>query len=324
MKEKWVPAAAAGCSMAVLVLDSRCAAQAASEGLQLCLNSVIPSLFPMMVLSCYLSAWFGSAGLTAVGILGGFPTGAHCIAQGVRQGRWSKEQGQSLLGVCNLCGPGFLFGLAGTSLGHGLAGLGLFLVQLECAWMVWTIWGLRLEGGSASARVSLPQAVLAGCRGMVSVCAWVILAGVWVSFLRRWVGPFLPNAVQIVLTGVLELTNGCLALQELDDPMVRWLLACGMVSFGGVSVALQVQSAVDGTGMGVGTYMTQKAVMGILAVGLGWLSWSYGWLGLGAPALAVILLKKAVEKTIPVVYNRPKESKERDTYAISERYGKIL
>ncbi len=303
----------ASASMVMLVLDSKCAAQAASESIGLCLTTVIPSLFPMMVLSNYLVPAFGSGGLAVVGILGGFPTGAAAIGQGIRQGLWSAAQGTQWLGICNLCGPGFLFGLAGNCVGHPLAGLGLFLVQLECAWLISIAWNIRLEGSSGG-QVPLTQAVSNASRGMVSVCAWVILAGIWVRFFQRWLAPFFPQVVGVVLSGVWELTNGCVALKALESTSLRWMLACGMVSFGGISVALQVGSA---SGLELGHYLRQKTAMATLALVLGWLTWHLQWLGLLIPIPAGMILKKTVEKPGPLLYNSPKDSKERDTYAVS-------
>ena len=80
-------------SMIFLILDSRCAADSAREALILCCRTLIPSLFPLFVLGGMLVpalAQIRIPGLSRIlgfpegyfllGLLGGYPLGAACIA----------------------------------------------------------------------------------------------------------------------------------------------------------------------------------------------------------------------------------------------------
>ena len=53
-RRKWIRGIAAACAMLVMILDTRTAVISARDGVLLCLNTVIPSLFPFIVLSTAL------------------------------------------------------------------------------------------------------------------------------------------------------------------------------------------------------------------------------------------------------------------------------
>ena len=110
-------------------------AQGARQGVSLCAELIIPSLFPFFVLSSLLiatglaelcarplgrllSPLFGTsgAGLSALvlGLVGGYPVGARTLAQlAERKACSPKELGRLSL-FCNNCGPAFFVGAAGV------------------------------------------------------------------------------------------------------------------------------------------------------------------------------------------------------------------
>ena len=244
----------------LLILDSRCAAQSVSEGLELCLRTVIPALFPLFVLSSVLlpqlarvrfPAGFsrflgipgGCEGIFLLGCVGGFPLGARCIAQAVENSALSRRDGTRMLGLCSNCGPAFLFGILPSVFEQPLAPLGIFCIQLETALLTAALWPGKSDrrGSFSLPPVSLSDAVRGAVRSVGTVCAWILLASVPAGFLRRWLFPFLPQTLQLLCTGVLELTAGCLELSRCSDPGLRLVLGCGFVCFGGVSVLLQIR-----------------------------------------------------------------------------------
>ena len=101
-------------AMVLLILDSRNTVRFAAKGIDLCIRTVIPSLFPFFVLSIYLTGNLGGSGILPVlisGFLGGYPTGAQAAAQLWRTGRITRTQGNKLLLFCSQAGPSFLFGM---------------------------------------------------------------------------------------------------------------------------------------------------------------------------------------------------------------------
>lgn len=311
--------------MLCLIIDSRYAAQYAADSLELCLKTVIPSLFPMFVLSgLMVSALSGSGhrglslledvlrlprgcgSLFLLGAVGGFPVGAQCIVQAIDAGSLSRRDGERMLGFCNNCSPAFLFGILANIFADPFAPLLVFLIQLETAMAAAVLWGSGSDQPMKIPRsaITLPQAVNRAVRSMVSVCAWVVLAGVITGFLTRWLYPFLPEPVPALLTGLTELTGGVLGLSGISDERLRFVLCCVFVCFGGVSVLLQIQSIAGEKGLSMRFCVQQKLFQGMLGGILGGLCAAFGPVCLFFPAVFVLLWKKAVEIPRESVYNK--------------------
>lgn len=299
--------------MLLLILDSRCAADSAREALSLCARTLIPSLFPLFVLGGMLVPGLSQIhvpglsrilgfpeGYFLLGSLGGYPLGAACIAQAVERKELPEDAGARMLGLCSLCGPGFLFGVVGALLSTKEATL-IFLMQLEATLLTAALWsGQHIEKGSIpSQSVSLPDALSRAVASILSVCGWVTLAAVTAGFLRRWVFPFFPAEVSILLTGLMELTNGIFAARELARE-VQFVLCALFSSFGGVSVLLQIGGLSKGIGMI--PCILQKAAHGLLTAALALFFLRTGmWSLLLIPA--VLFAKIAVEIPRRMVYN---------------------
>lgn len=300
-------------SMIFLILDSRCAADSAREALILCGRTLIPSLFPLFVLGGMLVpglAQIRIPGLSRIlgfpegyfllGLLGGYPLGAACIARAAERGDLRAEDAERITGLCSLCGPGFLFGVVGTLLSPGAAAV-LFALQLEAALLTAALWpGTSAIHCQAHADpVSLPDALNKAVRSLLTVCGWVTLAAVATGFLRRWVFPFLPEGIAVVLTGLMELTNGILAAGNLGKD-TQFLLCALFASFGGISVLLQIRGVSPVIPMG--QCIAQKTAHAVITTALAFL-----YLRTGIPALflipALLFAKIAVEIPSGMMYN---------------------
>ena len=62
-------------------------------------------------------------------------------------------------------------------------------------------------------------------------------------FLDRWVLWLFPAELQVLLCGLLELSNGCVRLSEVSIQGLRFVLSGTVLAFGGFCVAMQVASA---------------------------------------------------------------------------------
>lgn len=323
--------------MTVLILDSRCAADSAREAIELCISTLIPVLFPLFVLSAMLVPALGAlrmpllskilgfpeggGGLFLIGCAGGFPVGAACVAQASRERQLSREMAGELLGLCSFCGPSFLFGVIGNVLSLRDAAV-LFVIQLETALLI-AVFRKHSAPGSfrpSAEAVSLPQAVRRAISSIATVCAWVILAGVAAGFLKRWLFPLLPKSLGIFLTGMLELTNGVFALEELS-PGLRLPFCAFFVTFGGVSVLLQIAAVAAPAGLRMGKCIRQKTIQALLAAFIAILTQSFGPWAIALPLL-VLIPKIAVEISGVVCYDNGR--KEGITHAVSQKDGAVL
>ena len=140
---------------AVLLFFPDVSAAATREGVALCLQTVLPSLFPFFVLSSLLVQsdvprllsramagvmypLFGVSGAGAsaliLGLLGGYPVGARTVAELYGRGEIAREEAEQLLAFCNNSGPGFFLGVCGTAVfGSARAGAYLYLIHVGAA-----------------------------------------------------------------------------------------------------------------------------------------------------------------------------------------------
>lgn len=311
-------------AMALLILDSRCAADAVRSSLALCLQTLIPALFPLFVLCAMLVPRLsgirlpglarllglpeGSEGLLILGCIGGFPVGAACIAQAVDSGGLSKGDGSRMLGISSFCGPAFLFGIIGTVFSLRDAAL-LSCIQLETAILTAMLWPAPCREsfhGADIPPVSLPAALKRATASLVCVCGWVTLAGVAAGFLRRWLGPFLPDCAGVLLTGLLELTGGIFSLDAIAPEGLRFVLCAVFVCFGGISVLMQIAGFAAGSGMSMSACIAQKCTQGMLgaalASGTAYFGPAFLLTGILFPAVKI-----AVEISGRMVYNGPRK-----------------
>ena len=253
-------------SIALLILDSPTAFSGAAEGLELCIRTVIPALFPFFVLSTYLTSQTicfpvlaplcrlfripaNCGNVLISSFLGGYPAGAKSVADAYRSGCISRDTANRMLAFCNQAGPSFLFGM-----------VALQFPERKYPWLLWACqfisalsvsWLIPPQGdvsGHAAKQKSLtlPGALRGAISVTASVCGWVILFRVIIAFLSRWFFWLLPAEVVTILTGFLELTNGCAALGAVEDVNLRFLLAAMILSFGGICVTMQTASVIDG------------------------------------------------------------------------------
>ena len=271
---------------AALLWDAAGAAEAVRRGIELCLTSVIPALFPFFAVSSLLvslgagraarilerpfRALFrcGGAGAAAflLGMLGGYPVGAATVASLVRQGDASPAEGRRLLAFCNNAGPSFIIGVAGLAVfGSARTGAYLYLIHITAAMAA----GFLLRGRRAAdggtyhppARPGLISAFLSAVQGAASamgrVCASVVFFLVLLSLTERVTGPLPPWAA-----GFWELTNGVL---RLSPTRAGFITAAALLGWGGLSVHCQTASVLDGTNVPLDRYFLGKALQSLLS-----------------------------------------------------------
>lgn len=287
MKQRNIlPGLFAALGMLLLILDSKTALSGAREGIELCLQTVIPSLFPFFILSGILvnslmgtSLPFlrplgrllgmpeGTESLLISGFLGGYPVGAKSVRDAWKDGHVEKEDAERLLSFCNNAGPAFLFGMAAPMFSDPLAG-----------WILWGIHILSALGAGFLFRqkpkrpaalpsgnnVTVAQAMQNALFVTAQVCGWVILFRVITSFLNRWFLWLLPAWGQMAVMGLLELANGCVGLHTIASQPVRFLLCAAMLSCGGLCVTMQTLSVTRGLNLKL--YFSGKLVHTLLSI----------------------------------------------------------
>jgi len=204
---------AALCGLFVMIAASAQTVAACREGLRLCVELILPSLFPFFVLSALLGKLglpdllgkrlaplgeelfhVSGAGCTAffMGLLGGYPLGAAYIAALAESGQVSDREASRLLAFCNNSGPAFFVGALGTGV-FGSVRIGLLLYAVHTAAALLT--GILFRGksaGSGSAVLpapplplsrAIPEAVRQAVSASLNVCGFVVCFAVFTGLL---------------------------------------------------------------------------------------------------------------------------------------------
>ena len=315
----------------ILVLDARTALHGAAAGMELCIRTVVPSLFPFLFLCGLLtdSLWgsrmlflkfagnrlgipSGAESILLSGLLGGYPAGAAAVGNAVLQGSLSKEDGEHLLTFCSNAGPAFLFGMTARQ----FPDLGWILAMWLCLILSSLITGRLMPAPAPSSAVLSPRtSSLSGSlnrtvKTMGAICGWVLLFRILTEFLNRWALWIFPDDIQVLLTGLLELSNGCCCLSRMDDLRLRFLVGTLIHAFGGLCVTMQTASVIGGLSMK--PYLIGKVMQSLLAVALGALWLQFGWI---CPGLILVIILAFPGKA---VYNAFITT-GRTLYAVSEK-----
>ena len=277
-------------ALALLSLKSAECAGCAREGLRLCLETVLPTLFPFFVasllfVSCgaadglgallapFMRSLFGVGGAgaaaLALGLCGGYPVGAKTAAALYADGCLSRDEAERLLAFCNNAGPGFILGVCGGAvLESARAGAYLLLVHVAAALLTGVLLRRRGEAKSSRggevprpARQSLARAFPAAVRDSFSA-VWGVCGFVVFFMALRGLVPALPPRLA-PLWGFLELTGGVLSLR---GGGARAFVACAvLLGWGGLSVHAQTLSVLEGSGLSARYYLLGKAVHAALS-----------------------------------------------------------
>ena len=303
------------CAGTALVLYPTQSMDAGRQGLQLCANVIVPSLFPFFVLSSLvvelgMARYLGQAlealmwplfrvsgpGASALvlGLVGGYPVGAQTAISLYEKGLCSKKETQRLLAFCNNSGPAFIFGVVGAGVfGSGAVGLLLYLAHMTASLCVGLLF--RFYGGddSSSARcrskphfqtarfyTALTTSIKNSFASALNICAFVVFFSVVIRllFLCGVMGAaadalalllapagFDQTLAHQLLTGFLEISSGVTSLSGEGSLTGQVSMAAFMLGWAGLSVHCQVLSFLGDSGLSPGTYLTGKALHGILS-----------------------------------------------------------
>lgn len=267
-----------------MIFDSKTAISGATEGIRLCISTVIPSLFPFFLVSgvlisvmgfgntslfSFLGVPKGADKLLLVGFLGGYPVGAQSVSQQVQTGNLSRQDAERLLAFCSNAGPAFLFGIGATIFGQ--------------AWICWLLWSIHVIAALAVAcllprghteslavcekpvSTSLTAVMVQSVRSIALVCGWIVAFRTVITFATRWFLWLLPSNLQLLLVGLMELTNGCCDLQDISSLGLRMQLFSVFLGFGGLCVLLQTHSVIAGSGLTGRLYFPGKVAQATIS-----------------------------------------------------------
>lgn len=251
-------------AMILLIHDSRHAIEGAKEGIELCIYTIIPTLFPFCVLSIIFRSMLsgknwpllrpieqlcampeGCGLIFLIGLLGGYPIGAICVEQALKDKSIKPDEAKYLRAVCNNAGPSFIMGMLAPLFRNFKLGFVLILIQALSALLT----NLLMSGESSGHIRTAPQrnikiftAIKQSCGNMLNICGIIVFFRTFLNIAKVYLSPYMTKELWAALVGALELTNGIISLSVFDRENLIFIVAAGMLSFGGLCVAMQTIS----------------------------------------------------------------------------------
>ena len=321
----------------VLILDSQTALSGAASGIELCLKTILPSLFPFLFLCTVMtnSLWGnqcmllkligaktsvppGAESLLIVASLGGYPAGAQAVATAYTDGKLTRPDADHLLTFCSNAGPAFLFGIVSAQFEESSMVWALFTIHILAAMCI----GALLAGGTRSPTLlhakhnTISEMLRRSVKTMAVICGWIILFRILTEYLSRWVFQFLPELFQIILSGALELSNGCSSLSAIENVSSRFLVCSGFLSFGGLCIIMQTASVIGE--LSIKPYLLGKAMHTVFSMILSISYLHFGWISLMVAAVVFAAVpKKTVDFQNRTMYNEAKLHERNQVHAVS-------
>ncbi len=253
----------------ILPFNSSLCASSVKSGIGICLDTLIPSLFPFLCLSSLLSSYCGTilsalfsrflcplfnisipaCNAFVLGILGGFPTGAQCSASLFKNKKITKEEAERLPIFCNNASLMFVIASLGKNFfGSFESGLILYFVHIFSSVIVGILtrpkkkmyhfekgfFRAALNSFSPKNPLSLiPQCIFDSVKAMASICANFLLFRT-VSYIIF--SSFAPRNSLALLKGAFEMIGG---IYSLDSSSSSLIFASAILGFNGLCVHAQ-------------------------------------------------------------------------------------
>ena len=286
--------------MLLLFKNSQAAIEYVTRGLRIACGTVIPALFPFMVLSELIVSGalgnvyillrpfgsllgLGDAGGCAylLGILCGAPVGARTLVGAYESGNIEKCECEYLLGLSTVPSSAFLVNAVGVLLWESQR-FGVLL--LLCTWLSSllpaAILFRRLKKRDIHPFIPAPYRqksggaafayAIKGCTGtLLSVTSFIVFFSVVTGTLELVLRPFSPPAPLLAaLSSFFEISDGMTRIAALGNTKPAAILCALAAGWGGLSVHCQVLSVCDGSGLSLRPYFLCKACTALLSAAI--------------------------------------------------------
>lgn len=290
----WLLPAAVLFLLALLLVYPALSFEYMKSSLKLCAQSLVPSLFPFMIISDFLisgdtgrilktlfsrplSFIFGTSreGSFAVllGFLCGFPIGAKSALRLYEENKISHSELCHIMSFCNIPSPAFMCGTVGLLFQSSRLGVILFVSTLLSSCALGIIFrfvykydrkNYCVSGKNPDVASAFTSAVSSSATVMITVCAYVIFFSVLIGYITNLCG-FLgaPEIVPVILSGFLEISNGMSRAAGLGGGAAP-VFAAFFAGFSGLSVIFQIISLDRGRYIRKKAFVIQKLLQGVL------------------------------------------------------------
>ena len=270
------------------------------KGLRLCTQTVVPSLFPFMIISELIikspavykigrilrrpmNFLFGVSEVGGcaflLGAICGFPIGARTAVSAYDEGHITKDEVSRLLCFCNNPGSAFVISAIGISLfGSKQLGVLLYACVIISAVIVGIILNLiskKVTNKQDAFFVYIPQkndmitiftsAVSSSAIAMLTVCAYVVFFSALIGCINDIMSAIAaPDILSTLIFGFFEMTSGVSTAAKAQSVEGAVILCAAFAAWSGISVHCQIITICSGRGLSYRKYFICKAIQGLI------------------------------------------------------------
>ncbi len=264
-------------------LNSKTVINSIRYSLNMCYNSVIPSLFPFFVLSEFFVSILSvtklnpSVYLFICGLLTGFPNGTKNICNLYQENVISKENAVKLLYCTANASPAYIVTFIGISiLQSKTIGYIILLSQMCCSIMCAFAFGaIKKQKITKISTIKITETACKSITGSVSsclnVCGYIIFSGVIADVALKYNIPdlisrllfFIPKKnFNAIIIGMIEITRGITIMKKSANDFI--IAISFIVGFSGLSVIMQCISCATKSKLPVKPIIVGKITYSIL------------------------------------------------------------
>ena len=286
-------------SFALVINYSNAAIDSVKSALSLCAQTVIPSLFPFMVISelavsLDAAKYIGKvlapvfrplfnlnehgAAAFLLGALCGFPVGARTAVSLYERGNLDEKELTNVLCFCNNPSSAFVISAIGVSLfGSQGFGIALYIITLISALIIGIFLRYFFREKAANAKEFekgkqeekqlgihiFTNAVADSAGAMLTVCAFIVFFSAFLGTLNAAFEPLsAPDSVIAAIKGFFELTAGVTHVSANLNGEGALLLCAFVIGWSGLSVHFQIMAICKNCKISFRPYFLAKAAQG--------------------------------------------------------------
>ena len=273
----------------MLIADYGASGTSISHSLDICARSLIPTLFPFMFLSAFITHSgileknlgfldkftykisglpYCSAVVFIMSIIGGYPIGPRMIKELYINGSITENQANRMMLFCINPSPAFIINTIGlTMFSCKKIGVMIYLSTVLSNVLLSLLTRClddkkKAEAGfgkTSGIGKAFTQAADDATSGIIKICAYTILFSAFLSVISSVISN---RSILDFLYGVCEVTLGCERLSRLNNiPLIA-----GIAAWGGIAVHFQITECLSETHTDLRHFFASRVISGALSV----------------------------------------------------------